>query len=816
MIKNYLKIAVRNISKNKLYSFINIAGLAIGMACAILIFRWVQNELGYDSFFKNADSIYRVNWSYKWNGDEGVAPTTPPPLAAKLVDEVPEVAASTRIYPVSPMVARYEDKFFNENRIFGADSNFFGFFDFKLLAGDPETALSSPNSVVLTESEAKKYFGGESPLGKIITLGDQKWEIDKLYDNSFRVTGVVQDPPDNSHLHFAMLTSISSYPSVSFFNWSWIWMQVVTYARLRNNASVPAIESKVKQIVAHYAPAAFHRVGFSYDDLMKNGGRWDFVFQPLKDVYLGSTQIRNPLGPIGNRSYVYSFSLIAAFILLIACINFMNLSTARSEKRAREVGVRKTLGSSRNSLIAQFVLESMVYSLLALPIALFLVELLMGPFNNIAGKSLNLNLFDPLWQIPALFFLVLSVGLVAGSYPGLYLSSFLPVQILKTPIHTGAGGKRFRNVLTIFQFAMSIGLIVCTLLVQKQLSFLKNANLGFDKENIVVISNMNNPLGNQLDAFKDKIKTYSEVTDASVSTGVPPNYGFGDYYKVPGKGDEQFELVSYMVDEDFIKTLGVQLDQGRGFQKDHPADAESVILNETAVKQFGITDPIGKTINYPSKGNYTIIGVTKDFNFIDLHSPILPFALFEHTSNSYEIPNSYIIVRLKGRDVAAGISLLESTWKSFTNRTPFEYSFLDQNLSQQYTSERNLGKIFLVFSLLAIFIGSLGLLGLTAFVTERRTKEIGIRKILGASIPQIVMLLSKEFTKWVLIANVIAWPAAYYGMNKWLKDFAYRTDISVWIFVASGAMALLIALLTVSSHAIKAATANPVESLRYE
>lgn len=593
-------------------------------------------------------------------------------------------------------------------------------------------------------------------------------------------------------------------------------MQVVTYARLKNNASIPAVESKVRHIVAHYAPAAFHRVGFSYDDLIKNGGRWDFAFQPLKDVYLGSTQIRNPLGPIGNRSYVYAFSLIAVFILLIACINFMNLSTARSEKRAREVGIRKTLGSSRNSLIAQFVLESMVYSLLALPIALFLAELLIEPFNNLAGKSLSLNLFDPVWQLPVLAFFSLVVGLIAGSYPGLYLSSFRPMQILKARIHARAGGSRFRNSLTIFQFAVSIGLIACTLLVQKQLTFVKNANLGFDKENVVIISNVNNPLGNQLDAFKEKIKIYSQVADASVSTGVPPNFGHGDYYKVQGKGDEQFELLSYMVDEDFIKTLGVQLDQGRGFQKDHPADAESVILNETAVKQFGIVDPIGKTINYPSKGNYTIIGVTKDFNFIDLHSPILPFALFEHTSNSYEIPNSYIIVRLKGSDIAAGISLLASTWKSFADRTPFEYSFLDQNLAQQYTSERNLGKIFLVFSLLAIFIGSLGLLGLTAFVTERRTKEIGIRKILGASISQIVMLLSKEFTKWVLIANIIAWPLAYYIMNTWLQNFAYRTSISVLIFVASGAMALVTALLTISILAIKAATANPVESLRYE
>jgi putative ABC transport system permease protein len=816
MMKNHLKIAIRNISKNRLFSFINIAGLAIGMACAILIGKWVQNELSYDSYVKGSDSIFRVNWSYKWNGGEGVGATTPPPLAAKLCAEVSGVVASTRIYPVSSMIGRYRDKFFSEEKVFGADSNFFEIFNFMLLAGDPRTVLSSPNSVILTESEAKKYFGGESPIGQMISLGDQKWEINKLYDNTFRVTGIVQDPPGNSHFQFGMLTSMSSYPSVSYFNWSWIWMQVVTYAKMRNDASVTAIESQVQQIVAKYAPAAFHRVGFSYDDLIRSGGRWDFVFQPLKDVYLGSAQIGNPLGPVGNRSYVGAFSLIAIFILLIACINFMNLSTARSEKRSREVGVRKTLGSSRNSLFAQFMTESVVYSLIALFIALFLVELLTLPFNSLAGKSLNMGLFDPPWQIPALLCLTLFVGTVAGIYPGIYLSSFRPVQVLKPGAGSGAGGRRFRSVLTIFQFMMSVGLIVCTLLVRQQLDFMKKADLGFGKENVIVISNANNPLGQQLDAFTEKIRTYVQIVDASVTTGIPPNFGHADYYKVPGKGDEQRMLMSYLTDENFMRTMGIRLEQGRGFQKEYPTDAKSIIVNETAVKQFGIRDPIGKTIDYPSQGKYTIIGVMRDFNFMDLHSPILPFALFERTSNSYQTPDSYILVRVKGQNLAGDVSLLESTWNSFTVKTPFQYSFLDQNLEQQYTSERNLGRIFLVFSLLAIFIACLGLLGLAAFVTEHRTKEIGVRQILGASMSQIVFLLSKEFGKWVLAANLIAWPLAYLVMNKWLDDFAYRIEIGWWVFALAGGISLLIALLTVSTQAIKAALANPVESLHYE
>ena len=816
MLKNYIIVAYRNLTRNKTFAIINIAGLATALACTMLIFKWISNEINYDSFIKNQDSLYRVNWGFKWNGNDGTGPTTPPPLAEKLVNEIPEVTAATRIYPTPNMVVRYKDKFFNEDKIYGVDSNFFNIFNFKLLEGNLNTALLLPNKVIITESESRKYFGDESPLGKLITIGDKKTEFRKIYNNVFRVTGVVQDPPKNSHINFNMLTSISSYPSVAFFNWSWIWMQVVTYVKLENNSSTAVVESKIKEIVSKYAPAAFKRVGFSYSELIKKGGRWDFVFQPVKDIYLGSTQIGNPLGPIGNRSYVYAFSLTGIFILLIACINFMNLSTARSEKRVREVGIRKSLGSSRNSLFLQFIIESIMFSLIALPIALLLAEIFLTPFNNLAGKSLSLNLLNPLWQIPVLLFLSVFAGFISGIYPGLYLSSFRPVKILKSDIHSGLKGKRFRNILTTFQFAVSIGLIVCTLLVQKQLTFIKDRDLGFNKENVVIISNVNNPLGNHLEAFRDKIKTNPGVMDASVSTGIPPNFGFGDYYKIPGKGDEQFDLISYMTDDDFIKAMGIQLKEGRNFQKDHPTDAESVILNETAVKQFGLKDPIGKIINYPSKGNYTVIGVIKDFNFMDLHSPVLPFALFNLKSDSYRIPDSYIIVRLRGSDIAANISMLRSTWDSFTNETPFKYSFLDQNLEQQYTSEYHLGRLFLIFSIFAIFIATLGLLGLTAFITEQRTKEIGIRKVLGASVPEVVLLLSKEFTKWVLIANIIAWPAAYYIMDVWLQNFAYKTGISMWIFILSGTIAFLIAIVTVSSHTIKAANRNPVKSLRYE
>jgi putative ABC transport system permease protein len=816
MIKNYFKISVRNLLKNKLFSSINIAGLAIGMACSILILLWVQDELSYDKSFKDAGSIYRMNWDFKWDGNEGIGTGTPPPLAAKLVNDIPEISATTRIFPVQPMVVRYNDKFFSENRIFGADSNFFDIFNFKLLSGNSKTALYEPNSVILSENTAKKYFGNESAIGKIIIIGEENWEINKLYKNTFKVTGILENVPSNSHLQFDMLTSISSYPKVAYFNWSWIWMQVVTYAKLRDNESIPVIEKKVKQVVAKYAPASFSRLGFSYADIINKGGKYDFVFQPLQDIYLGSTQIGNRLGPIGNKTYVYAFSLVAAFIIFIACINFMNLSTARSEKRAREVGIRKTLGSSQKALFIQFIIESVIYSFLGLLFASFLVELLITPFNNLAEKSLSFNLVKPLWQVPAILLLGLFVGLISGSYPGLFLSSLQPVKVLKGALKSRSGSGRFRDALVIFQFAVGIALIVCTITVHQQMNFVKNTNLGFSKDNVVIISNQNNPLGSHLNAFKEKLKTYSQVVDASITTGAPPNFRFKDYYKIPGKGDEQFTLDSYMTDEDFIKTLNIQLVQGRSFLKEHPSDAQSIILNETAVKQFNIKDPLGKLIYYPGKGNYTIIGVIKDFNFLDLHQPILPFALFSQTSESYEIPSSYILVRLKNNDLAKGIPLLESTWKSFVDKTPFEYHFLDENLEQQYSSEQKLGIIFMIFSILAIFIACIGLLGLAFYSVERRTKEIGIRKVLGSSIKGIIILITGEFAKWLVIANIIAWPISYYFMSKWLNDFAYKMSFSIWIFISAGLFSLAIALLTVSFQAIKAATANPVKSLKYE
>lgn len=817
MLKNYFKVAFRNLLKHRLYALINIGGLALGLACAILIFLWVHDETGYDRFHAHADVLYRLNWVVKMDGNEGTGPGTPPPLAATLMENLPEVKAATRLRPMQNAIVRCGDQFFDEDGVMAADSNFFDLFSFALLSGDASTALKEPNSVVLTQDIAAKLFGSDSPMGKTLLIDEERRDLYGTYQNLFKVTGIVQNPPRNSHLQFSMITSMASYPEVAWRNFSWVWMLMNTYVKIQVGAVPEVIDAKIHALVRQHVTAAAKRGGFLYDERIKSGDRWDFVLQPMTDIYLGSAKIGNRLGPLGNRTQVYLIGVIAVFVLGIACINFMNLATARSASRAREIGVRKVLGSQRKTLIIQFLVESMLFSLLAMPIALFLVEISLAPFNRLAGKSLEFNLLNPLWFPGALFLLVVVVGLVSGSYPGLYLSSIRPAQAVKDPFTSPAKGRRLRNSLVAAQFAMTIGLIVCTLLVRQQMDFVRQSNLGFERGGVIVISNNNHRLGSKAEAFRDALMNHPQVISAALSNGVPPNSQFTDGYKLEGSGDEALDLTSYIVDEHFLATLGISIIAGRGFSKDF-AEASSVILNEAAVRSFGLSDPIGKIIVYPGGGNakYRIIGVIKDFNFLSLYSPIEPFALFHSSSQSYAIPESHIIVRVRSDNLEGTVRMLESEWKAFVAATPFEYTFLDERLQTEYRSAYRLGQVFLIFSALTILIACVGLFGLTAFATERRTKEIGIRKVMGATVTSVVGLLAKDFLKLVLIANFIAWPVAYIVMNNWLQDFAYRIAIGWWVFALAGGLALLIALLTVSFQAIKAALANPVEALRYE
>ena len=816
MIKNFVKIALRNISKNKLYAFINIAGLAIGMASAILILFWVQDELSYDSFNVRANQLYRVNWDFKWNGTEGVGPGTPPPLAGKMLSDVPEVVAATRLRPMLRTVVREGDRFFDEEGIVAADSNFLELFTYPLISGNPETALKEPNSVVLTESMAHKYFGDVSPVGKNLVIGEDEKNFYGVYQSLFKVTGVVRDVPHNSQIQFDMLTSMSSYPEVAWRNWSWVWMQMATYIQLRKGVSASVVQPKITELERKYLPAGLKRLGYSYDDMLKSGGHWHFVLQPLTDVYLGSSLIGNRLGPLGSRTQVYLLSIIAVLILAIACINFMNLTTARSGSRAKEISVRKVLGSARKNLVVQFLVESILLSSLALTIAVFVVEIVFPLFNKLTGKNLVFNLFYPWWLMPSMMLIGLFVGIVSGSYPALYLSSLEPVAVVKGGGKFSSRKMALRDILVVAQFAIAIGLITCTLLVKKQMDFVRKADLGFNRDGLMVISNENARLGAHAEAFRDRLKAHSQIIDASISTGVPPSYGFEDGYEIEGKEDRKVDLLSYMTDDNFINTMQLKIVKGRGFEKGYN-DSASVILNEAAVKDFGFTEPIGKYVTYLSNNvKYRVIGVVKDFNFMDMYSPITPFALFNKTSKSYSIPNSFVVVRVRPDDLKETISTIKSEWEAVAPDMPFEYSFLDNNFEKGYDSAERLGNVFLVFSFLTIFVACLGLFALAAFAAEQRTKEIGVRKVLGASVADIVFMLSREFTRWILVANIVAWPLAYYVMNNWLQEFAFRAQIGIWVFVIPGLAAFIIALLTVSSHAIKAATANPIESLRYE
>ena len=814
MLRNYLTIAVRGLHRHPIFAGLNIIGLAVGLASCLLILLYVTDELNYDQFHDRADDIYRLNWDFNWNDNEGIGAGTPPPLAATMLNNLPEVEATTRVYPVADMVVRYEDTFFNETRIFGVDPNFFEFFSFTLLQGDPETALSEPGSVLLTEETARKYFGDAPALGKIIRIGEDQTNFAGTYSSTFRVTGILAQPPHNTHFEFDIITSMASHPFVAFFDWSWVWMQVATYAIVDEGASLETLEAKMVDLVATHAPASFNRIGFSYEDLINEGGRWNFVFQPMTDIHLGSANIGNRLGTLGNSTDLYIFSVVALFLLLIACINFMNLATARSAGRAKEVGVRKVLGSVRSNLMGQFMTEALLQSFLAMLIAVGLAAALLVPFGQMAGKPLSL--LRPVWLPAALIALTVLVGLLAGSYPSLYLSAFRPIEALKGRIVSGRRGRRFRNGLVVVQFAISIALIACTLLVQSQMRYFRQADVGFDKEGVLVISNQNNRLKNQAESFKEILKNRPQIINAALTTGVPPDYGFQDYYKVEGRSDEQFDLISYMVDDDFEATLGLEIVQGQGFSKDFPSSVDGVILNEVAVQRIGWDDPIGKTITYPSAGTYTVIGVMKDFNFLSLRQPIVPFALFHRASESYQIPNAYVVVRLRQDDLASTLATIESEWKALAPDAPFEYTFLDDNLQAQYQAEQRLELLFLVFAGLAILVACLGLWGLAAYTAERRTKEIGVRKTLGATVPNVLVLLVKGFTKWVLLANLIAWPVAWLAMNQWLQGFAYRVEISWWIFLIAGLTALGVALLTVSFQAVKAAMANPIDALRYE
>ena len=800
MLQNYFKLAVRNILKHKFFSAINILGMSIGIAACLLILLYVVDELSFDRFHANADRIYQVGLQAKIGDQDVTTANTCPPMAETLVEEVPGVEAATRIsnFWGTPSL-KYGDKAFTEEKVFHADSNFFEFFGYKLLEGDIETALKEPNTVVLTRSIATKYFGNESPLGKLITVGGHQ---------TYTITGVAEDAPLNSHFIFKVLLSSASAEQMQ--RNAWLNNFLYTYFRTDEHTNVSDIESKFPDLVTKYVGPEVERfMGVSMKDMEKSGGAYGYFTTPVTDIHLRSTT-RDGLEPAGNIMYVYFFGGIGLFIVIIACINFMNLSTARSAGRAKEVGLRKTLGSLRSQMVRQFLAESILYSFLAVVVALVLCYLLLPQFNLLAGKQLGMTVFMQPVFVVAIIALILFVGVVAGSYPAFYLTSFSAVEVLKGKVRAGMKSKGVRSGLVVLQFGLSIFLIIFTGIVFQQIRFMQQRNLGIDKHNILIIPNAG-LLGEHKNAFKNSLAQQTGIVRSTYSNNSFPGVNNTTVFKAAGSEQDRI-MGLYYADYDHQEVMKFEMKEGRYFSRDFPSDSSAILLNEAAVKEFGFTDPIGEEIIFNDdnkRQTLKVIGVYKDFNFESLKNKIRPLSI-RLTNDSYQL-----MIRYEGNP-AERVAAVEKLWKQLVPGQPFDYSFLDERFDELFRSEQRMGQLFTVFSCLAIFIACLGLFALAAFMAEQRTKEIGIRKVMGASTTGLTMMLSREFTRLVVIAFVPAAVAAWFVVDSWLDGFAYRVDISPWIFIGSGAVATSIAWFTVSFQSIKAAASNPVTSLRYE
>lgn len=803
MYKNYFKVALRNILKHKFFSGINILGMTIGITACLLIILYIADELSYDKFHTNAERIYQVGLHGKLAGQDIRTANTCPPISDALVAEIPEVEAATRIAPFfgKPAV-KYNDKAFTEEKVLFADSNFFEFFNFQLLEGELKTALKEPNTLVLTEAIAKKYFGKEAAMGKLLIIGNE--------NKSYKVTGIAANTPTNSHFTYNILISASSSENLK----STVWLNnyLFTYFLLRPNTNVEAVNKKYKDLVAKFVGPELERfMGTTLKQMESQGGEYGYYSTKLTDIHLHSTS-QGDIEPGGNMMYIYFFGGIGIFIIVIACINFMNLSTARSAGRAKEVGLRKTLGSLRSQMIWQFLAESMIYSLAAVLIALVLCYFLLPQFNLLSGKELNMEAFaNPLF-IGALALLIIFVGLIAGSYPAFYLTSFSAVEVLKGKVRSGMKSKGVRSFLVIFQFAISIFLIIFTVVVYQQINYMREKQIGMDKNNILVLQNTAR-LGTNKDAFKNSLTTQTGIDKVSYTNNTFPGVNNTTVFKATSGSEQDHIMGLYYADYDHMDVMKIEMKDGRFFSKDFPSDTTAIILNEAAAKEFGYTNAVGEEILYTGGNGTTerlkVIGVVKNFNFESFKEQVRPLSI-RLTKN-----DDNLLVRYSGNP-ATLITTVEKLWKQNSTNEPFEYTFLDEEFDKLFRAEQRMGTIFSIFSGLAIFIASLGLFALAAFTSEQRTKEIGIRKAMGASVFELTVLLSKEFTRLVIIAFVPAAVLGWYISNQWLASFAYRVEVSPLILIVSGLSSIIIAWLTVSYQSIKAANTNPVHSLRYE
>ena len=798
MLKNYLKVILRNLKEQKGYSFINIASLAIGLSCCLLIMLYIRYEFSYDKYHNDAQYIYRLVREHQ--GELTWYNSSEHPLAASLKEDFPEVVKATRVKKNDEVgVVEHESKRFNEAGIYFVDQDFLDIFTFPLLSGDVRTALKEPFSVLITQEMAEKYLGNEEPMGK--TLRIKEWYGGKKYD--YKIRGVLENIPQNSHFRFDFLVSYNTLytlkrggiDSVE----TWDYYEPKTYVRLASPADPIELEGKFPAFLRKYKgeESASERLHL----------------QPLTGIHLGGNLLFE-LETNSDMRYIYLFSAIAFFIMLIACLNYVNLSVARSTKRAVEVGMRKVVGANKAQLVRQFLVESIAFSILAFLISFLLVDLVLSAFGSLIERNLTLSLSQDLDMVLVFLGLAVFIGFLSGSYPAFYISSFHPIQVIKGTLKIGSKSSAvFRNSLVVVQFAVSIILIVCTFVIHNQLNYIRNRNLGFDREQIVTVYTMDRNLKSNPESLKKELLKNPGILGASASLDLPITVRRTSNVEWDEQGERRKSgLYFTFVDYDYFKVYDMEVVKGRSFSEDFPTDKEqAVVINETAARNLGWEEPVGRRI-YSQGREFTVIGMIKDFHFQSLYRRIDPLVFLFYEGRGID----YFSIKVNPSNIPSTIDFIEEKCRRFSPEFPFQYAFLDERVDGIYKAEQRLGRSFNIFTFIALSIACLGLIGLASFISEQKRKEIGIRKVLGADIRSIIGLLAREYVKCVAVAVVIAWPIGYFVMSRWLQNFAYRISIGIEVFILSGLLAFVFALLTVSYQSIKAAVANPADSLRYE
>ncbi len=822
MFRNLFLVSIRNLKKQKFYSILNIAGLGTALGVFLLLWLYVEKELSYDSFYEDVDHLYRVDQTFIWGDAYERFGSTGPAVAPAIRANVPGIETVTHVMTPNTSLVSIEKGgqkvSFEEMHLLAADSNFFDIFSFRFVSGDRVSALGQPNSVVLTEAIATKYFDGEEALGKIIeiTNGDVA--------QSYRVTGVMTDLPSNMHFRAEIITSTNSYENVKRMQWSWIWSGFVTYVKLLPDADVELVRKTLFELPSYEAEASLMRVyGQTFEEYTSSGKDWNLFLLPIQDIWLKSVESPNRLGPVSDIKRVYLFIVVGALILILACVNYTNMATARYAGRLKEVGVRKSIGASKENLMLQFIMESMILSALGVVLAIGLTEIALPYFNYTFENDLALDIVDKPYLIGLLILMMVSAGLMSGTYPSWIIARVGPVKALKGKLDTTKSGTNLKSVLVFSQFVISTSLIILSLLVYRQLNFLQERSLGFDQDNLIVIS-QSQRLGQKQETLIDELKAFPLIADVSRSESTPPFVWNSDHF-TSGNTEVGEIPISYIVaDENYGNTLGVELVQGRFFGEEFGAEQGNVIINEKTAQALGwdlSEDLIGKKVVYtPSETRFNVVGVMKDFHFASLYSPIEPLMLFTYGARIFNRNVDYISIRLNqdltGNQLQQLLSDVENKWKSMEPSIPFRYRFTDEAFFEVFQSEQRLGQLLNFFTILAIMIAGLGLFGLASFAAEKRAKEIGIRKVLGANVVQLVLMLTRDFARLAVYALLVAGPLAHFAGSEWLADFEYRVAIQPDIFLIAGMIGLSLAFFAVLYQSIKAATENPVNVLKDE